>query len=96
MNHLRTIDTTYKFALRFIKKYANTVLFEKFNTATIINYGENTIVNFEGAPLVFGQQFTIGGNFSEVNFQQYNISFEVVDNTKPYNFYALIILKNYV
>lgn len=95
MYKLQGIKYAAPYALRFEKKYANTVLFERFNTATIINYGINSLVNFEGAPLVYGQQFEIGGNFGEVNYQQYNISFTVVDNTQPYEFYCLIILKNY-
>jgi hypothetical protein len=95
MYDLKSIIRAYNYGIRFIKKYENTVLFERFNTCTIINYGANSIVNFEGAPLVYGQAFEIGGNMGEVNFQQYNISFSVVDNTKPYTFYVLIVLKNY-
>lgn len=95
MYQLKSLDHAYNYALRFKKIYVNGVLFERFNTAVIINYGVNSIVNFEGAPLVYGQQFTIGGNMGEVNYQQYNISFEVVDQANPHTFYALIILKNY-
>ena len=95
MYHLGHLKTATNYALRFKKLYVNGVLFERFNTAVIINYGVNSVVNFEGAPLVYGQQFTIGGNYGEVNYQQYNISFDVVDSTKPHTFYVLIVLKNY-
>jgi hypothetical protein len=91
---LNKIVNTVEYRLRFLKFRANTVLFERFNTASIVNLSTNANVSFQGITLVPGQQFEIGGNFGEVNYQQYNIDF--IETGGAATFLCVVTLKNYV
>jgi hypothetical protein len=85
--------------MRLIKYYIeqrlfndNFTVFEEVNDISIINQSQTATLTVNNVVLVPGQQFNSGGNFGEINHQQYNCHFSTTDTV---NNQALILLKRY-
>jgi hypothetical protein len=67
-------------------------LFELVNDLAIINQSTNCNVYVDGVLLVPGQQFSAGGNYGEVNNQNYNVTIQDLGGGVPS---VLVLLKTY-
>lgn len=67
-------------------------IYELVNDIAIINQSVNCNVFVDGVLIVPGQQFSAGGNYGEVNFQNYNVKIQDLGSGTPN---VLVLLKTY-
>jgi hypothetical protein len=67
-------------------------VFEEVNDISIINQSVASTLTVNNVILVPGQQFNSGGNVGELNQQQYNCHFSMIDLV---NNNCLVLLKRY-
>jgi short-subunit dehydrogenase involved in D-alanine esterification of teichoic acids len=69
-------------------------LFELVNEVVIINQFTNANVIVNNVVLIPGQEFSSGGNYAEINNQQYNVTINLT-GALPLSGNVLVLLKRY-
>jgi hypothetical protein len=85
--------TLFEFNITEIKKEVDFAIKEMVNDMTFINQSDGYDLYINNTQIVPGQEFNIGGNYREINFQNYNCRF--VSNGAPVSKKCIILLKTY-
>ena len=89
VNGLRLIE----YNISELKKEVDFAIKEQVNDMTFINQSDGYDLYVNNTKIVPGQEFNTGGNYGEINFQNYNCRF--VSNGAPVQRTCVILLKTY-